>query len=111
MLKIAATDLIAGQWYKTNLDLFPLLRVNKIRQLIPPSEEAAKTDEWKDKEPLIEIDLFSQEDGAPIPMLAAESEINRYGLKPADRNDFEELELERLLDVSTLGPFPKESEK
>jgi hypothetical protein len=108
MQKTAAQDLQVGTWYRTNLDLFSLLRVNKIRQLVPPSEQAEQ-DERFQQEPLVEFDLFSPEDGAPVPMLAAKSELDRYGLKPADRTDFEELDLEYLLDCSTLGPFPKEA--
>ena len=96
----AQTDLQQG-WYRTDLDLFPLLRINKIRMILMPEPQGMVVSDHPDIEPspddpLVEYDLFAQDDSSPIPMLASASELARYHLKPATEQDFEDAGMERL---------------
>lgn len=114
--RAAKTDLQQG-WYKTSLDLFPLLRINKIRAILMPEPQGMVEQDHPDIEPsqddpLVEYDLFAAEESTPTPMLAAASELARYHLKPATEQDFEEAGMERLtqnlLLKSVKTPEPTE---
>jgi hypothetical protein len=113
--RAAKTDLQQG-WYKTGLDLFPLLRINKIRAILMPEPQGmvdpeAPVAEPSPDDPLVEYDLFAQDESSPTPMLAAASELARYHLKPATEQDFEEAGMERLtqnlLLKSVKAPEPE----
>lgn len=108
--RTAKTDLILG-WYRTNLDLFPLLRINKIRAILMPEPQGMEVSDHPAVEPgqddpLVEYDLFALDDSSPTPMLAAASELARYHLKPAVEQDFEDAGMERLTQNLLLKSVP-----
>jgi len=75
-------DVLAGKWYKTNQDEFPLLRVTRVWHEVIDNEN----------QPLFDAELVNS-DRMPIPVTLDLETLKSYKPKPASLDDFEDLDI------------------
>jgi len=90
-VKTALTiDMMAGDWYKTKLELFPLIYIRNIHR--DASKMAIGSDDYDDDVRLVDFE-FVGADGIATMACATLKEVKGFGLTKADDKDFEDLGL------------------
>ncbi len=81
--KMVKLDLLAGSWYRTNQESFPLVHVTQVwNQMSPEGEEM-----W-----LFDVDLVAS-GTLPMPATMTAEQLSEYKPKPATVEDFDALDI------------------
>ena len=83
-------DFMAGDWFRTKLELFPLIYIRNIHRDI--TKMAIGSEDFDADARLVDFELVG-EGGIPMLATATLKEVKGYGLKEATDKDFEDLGL------------------